>query len=54
MAESYQKTLKVDIHSASLFDVQDKKRDSVKIGRQVRLLYLWARHLTGLPLLLSG
>jgi len=30
------------------------KRDSVKISRQVRLLCLWARYLTGLPLPLSG
>jgi len=30
------------------------KRDSVKIGLQVRLLCPWASHLTGLPLPLSN
>jgi len=28
--------------------------DSVKISQQVRLLCSWARHLSGLPLLLIG
>jgi len=30
------------------------KRDIVKIGWQVHLLYPWAKPLTGLPLPLSG
>jgi len=48
LAESNQKTLKVGIYSfPGWFSAWE--RDSVKIGRQVRLLGLWARHVTGLP-----
>jgi len=42
------------VFTAFLLDVQHKKKNSVKLGRQVRLLCYWARHLTGLPLPLSG
>jgi len=45
--------IKVGIHSFSAWR-SAFKRDSVKIGRQVRLLCPWARHLTELPLPLSG
>jgi len=50
---SDQKTLKVGIHSfparRSAF-----KREGVEIGPQARLLCPWGRHLTKLPLPLSG
>jgi len=53
MAESDQKTLKLGIHSFPAWR-SALKRVSVKIGRQVHLLCPWIRHLTGLPLPLSG
>jgi len=42
------KRLKVGIYSFPVWR-SALKRDSVKLGRQVRLLCTWARHLTGLP-----
>jgi len=51
--ESDQMTLKVGIHSFPAWR-SAFKRVSVKIGRQARLLCPWARHLTGLPLPVSG
>jgi len=45
LAESYQRTLKVGIHSFPAWRSAFKKV-SVEIGRQVRLLCPWARHLT--------
>jgi len=53
LANSDQKTLKVGIHNFSAWRAAFK-RVSVEIGRQVRLLCPWARHLTGLSLPLSG
>jgi len=50
MAESDQKTLKVSIYSFSVWR-SAFSRVSVEIGRQVRLLCPWTRHLTRLPLL---
>jgi len=52
-AESDQKTLKLGIHSFPA-GRSALKRVSVEIGQQVRLLCPWARHLTELPLPLSG
>jgi len=48
LTKSNQKTLKVDIHSFPAWH-SAFTRFSVKIGWQVRLLCLWARHLMELP-----
>jgi len=53
LAMSDQKTLKVGTHSFPAWR-SAVKRDSMKIGRQVRLLWYRARHFTGLPLPLNG
>jgi len=53
MAGSDQKTLKVSIHSFPAWR-STFKRVSVEMGQQVRLLCPSARHLTRLPLSLSG
>jgi len=44
------------VFTASLLDIKHRafKRVSVEIGQQVCLFCPWARHLTGLPLPLSG
>jgi len=52
LAELDQKTLKVGIYSFPAWGSAFKKV-SVEIGQQVRLLYPWVRHLTGLLLPLS-
>jgi len=53
LAELDQKILKDGIYSFPA-GRSALKRNSVKIGRQVRLLCPWARQLTGLPLPLRG